>query len=204
MNHRTFYETVTRSVSEALNRVETLRAQLNETAAKRESGRYTSSYIRAHIEPELIRLRREIRRTLAEAKAEADGIIADYAAALRQEDELKSEALNDDVKLLNCGVRLNRDELEALLARNTGNPTMTRIILRYAEENHVNMDGVRYVGNQRRIQNLDEVSEVVNIALKWWEYPERRMFQRMLGEGSPFHRVYGQEEPDVAADAAQP
>jgi hypothetical protein len=204
MNHRTFYETVTRSVSEALNRVETLRAQLNETAAKRESGRYTSSYIRAHIEPELIRLRREIRRTLAEAKAEANDIIADYAAALRQEDELKSEALNDDVKLLNCGVRLNRDELEALLARNTGNPTMTRIILRYAEENHVNMDGVRYVGNQRRIQNLDEVSEVVNIALKWWEYPERRMFQRMLGEGSPFHRVYGQEEPGVAADAAQP
>lgn len=73
-----------------------------------------------------------------------EAIYAQMMKAAKEADKLNPDQLNDDMKLLQAGVKLSEKDLADLLERNANNRTMTQMIYKYADDNGYNYNLGRY------------------------------------------------------------
>ena len=104
------------------------------------SGKYSSEG-KAEIQNEITARKRVIeekKRTLAQSiEAQIDKYVTTCTPVLSPKE------ITDDAQLLTCGVKLTAKEIGTLLERNKGNYTMETILLRYAEENGLQIPDLR-------------------------------------------------------------
>lgn len=144
------------------------------------SGNYTMQKINSELHPALSATRQELERAKETARRAAMDVISAHVAALEAEDALDANAMTDDCKLLNAGVKLNARDINTMLARNNGNRTMTQIILRYAREHDIDIGRTFYIGNEQAIRNTKNLDYIVDLYLKnWIDKPNAR---EMLGK----------------------
>ena len=186
-----FYDALTETVSQNITALREATADLHAMETKKRSGKYDPKYIRERIDPEILRLKKMIQALSDDSKATVLGLCDTYKKQLADEDCLKSSDLTSDVNLLNAGVKLQRRDLEAMLTRNEGNRTMTRIILQYADQNKIDMGGIHYTGNDETIQLIDSVPYTAEIVTKWHSRPD--VYDRLMGEGSELHGMFSDD-----------
>jgi chromosome segregation ATPase len=150
----------TEKLSEKKEAVKGLQAQID-------SKRYSDTANKEKL-LQMQNIQREISEEAAEIEAEANRLVDAYCDELRAADELKPSELTDDVKLLNCGVRLNEHDIEAMIKRNDGNATMLQLIERYAKENGIAPRGLNYRGNVDVIRQVEGVKYTIHTYVDHW------------------------------------
>lgn len=136
---------------------------------KLKSDRYTDKAKSEDIRPQRDALKREIENDSADALKKAASYVREYQEKLERADMLNPSDITDDIRLLNIGVKLKPRDIVSMLNRNKGNATMTQIILRYADENMIDMGADRqiYVGNAQEIKEAENLIELINSYGKW-------------------------------------
>lgn len=145
--------------------------KLAELETLEKSGIYSHEYLNGHIRPEMFALRREIEQDKAAAISGAKGIVEKFQDELREKDCLNPADITQDAVLFTSGVKLKRRDVEAILARNKDNPTMTQMALRFAQENNIDLGRKIYVGHEREIQDAGGVSRAVDYYSRWITEP---------------------------------
>jgi len=154
-------ENSTQKITAKIDRLE----ELNKIA---QSGRYTQKALVQEVYPERDRLRREIQDDAEAARRAARKLVTAYQDRLRDEDNLDPAQITDDIKLFTAGIPLLSRDINAILARNSANRTMTQITLRYAKEHDIDIGRVYYIGNEEKISQAEQVSSVIDMYCDRW------------------------------------
>ena len=159
------------------------RNQLAEVNEEINSGDYSAVALKEKMYPKQYQLRREIERIEDQAEKECYKMLDDYIEELRAQDNLNPAEITEDVKLLNCGVKLLPRDLQAMLDRNKDNRTMQQIVIRYAEENGIDMGGLRYTGNMNEIRAAEDIKYVIHLYTGRWMRTDKaeEMLVKFLG-----------------------
>ena len=160
--------------------------QLNGHEQDIKSGHYTAEGV-ASIQKEIDGLKRKIdsKKMNLEASltAKLDNFVSEHTP------RLDPAEVTDDIKLLNCGVKLREAEIEQLLNKCMGNYTMTILLLRYAEERELKL-GNDIMGRAMLNTGSDalrafsrEERERIQYSLKWLDNLEKgkEMLNRFYG-----------------------
>ena len=176
-----FYEEVAKSVRSSAKKMRDLTERMDKLREQKDSGDYSKDYIAKNINPELFSEKRVLDELKVAGMKEIQALCDSYTSELQDEDTLKGSELTDDARLLSSGIKLNKNDLDAMLRRNEGNRTMTQLILRHAEANKIDLGRI-YMGNNPTIATIKSVPYISGIALKWYNNPD--MVERFVGEGS--------------------
>lgn len=116
---------------------------------------------------------RKAEKVRDECEAQAREMIEQRLEELDTADVLRPEQLNDDCELLRFDW-LTQKDVDDLARRNTSNPTVSRMIARYAEAHGFEVAMPNYVMEQVNSKNEAEaMREVVRVGLKWVGDPKR-------------------------------
>ena len=162
MNSKEYKTELSRIVEET--RAETKRLE-NEIAVARASlanPKYSNEYRNETIQPQISKLTYQLRDLKQAAVSSIDKLSGEYADTLAVEmNTLKADELTDEIKLLNCGVKLTDRELETLFDRNAGNKTMQKIVTRYADEHNItikrSVDNTEYSESTRLLKSVGQM-----------------------------------------------
>ena len=176
-----FYEEIAKSVRSSAKKMRDLTERMDKLREQKDSGDYSKDYIAKNINPELFSEKRVLDELKVAGMKEIQALCDSYTSELQDEDTLKGSELTDDARLLSSGIKLNKNDLDAMLRRNEGNRTMTQLILRHAEANKIDLGRI-YTGNNPTIATIKSVPYISGIALKWYNNPD--MVERFVGEGS--------------------
>lgn len=193
MTNKQFYETLTSDLKEGLDKVASLASDLKKVDADISSGTFSEDHVRVVLRPKNAEIRKQIERAQEDARKTAQVTIDKFAKELRDADALNPAELTDDVRILELGTTLRKKDILAILERNADNRTMTQLALRAAEDRGIALGGLRYTTNESRARHAEALRYVVDVALRWSTEPEKRIFEKLFGEGSEVHNVYCDE-----------
>ena len=192
MNNRQFYNRISAEVRRCLDEAEHMRQHMLHLEEQSRDNKYSAEYKQIFAE-QARQERRNIERVIEDGKKACQAVCDEYTAELRDADALRGADVNDDMKLLQGGVKLSSNDVQSVLNRNSSNRTMTQLILRYAEENGIET-GMRYVGNKFKIDKVNSAMTAVDVALKWWNDPAAKMFEKLIDKGSALHGAFALED----------
>lgn len=101
-----------------------------------------------------------------QAIEQAQNIVSKGVDSIRDKYSLKGEDLTDDVKLLNCGIKLSEKDIDSMLKRNAGNSTMIQVILQYAHENGIKKDVV-FTELTELQKFVNNINNTIHYYAKW-------------------------------------
>ena len=166
-----------------------LTLKIHDLEDKLDGKKYSNEHKEKVIKPELKQVERE-RETLREnATKKARELAREYMDKQAALDELRGDQINDDARLLTCGIKLTATELEKMFDRNAGNGTMQQIICRYAYEQGMHKDFRRaYYARCSTCVNLDhDLAYQVDVALKY--YDQKLAYEQIAGDGGLFDKM---------------
>lgn len=111
----------------------------------------------------------ELNNLFAAAKRESDRLCEAYRAEIDDADALNPSDMNDDIKLLNCGVVLPAHDLVRMLNRNNGNHTMCKLIMEYANQHKIAIKG-NYVGFRKEREHVDTLQSEMRVIFNPMHY----------------------------------
>ena len=79
--------------------------------------------------------------------------------------------INDDAKFLQGNIKLNEKDINDLLERNADNRTMSILILRYAKEHGLKVDGRHKLRQQAEAKECDDLDAVISLYQRWIAHP---------------------------------
>lgn len=137
--------------------------QREELRRKVDDGILMPDYAEAEVEA----IDRKIEKVRGECEAQAREMIEQRLEELDTADVLRPEQLNDDYELLRFDW-LTQKDVNELAERNRENPTMCRLIDRYAAAHNLTVAVPAYVMEQVNSRNEAEaMREVARVALRW-------------------------------------
>ena len=177
---RNVYFSLKESTAEIAEKIK----EFNDLDTKMKDVKYSPDYKQKKIFPKMRELKLAIERDKEAALNAANALVEDYQNKLRDLDNLHPEDITEDAKLFTAGIKLKARDIEAILARNQDNATMTQIALRYAEENGVDLgrDKKYYYGHQAEIQEAEGVTSAVSYYDRWIDKPNAgEMLNKFFG-----------------------
>ena len=145
---------------------------------KIKSGRYSPQALKDDIYPKRDALRRKVQDDSAAALDAAKKLIAQYRADAAELNNLDPAELTDDIKLLQSGITLLPRDIQGILKRNSGNRTMTQIVLRYAKEHNIDMGATYYIGGQQEEETAQNLETILLYYKKWIDKPNSKEMLR--------------------------
>lgn len=128
-----------------------------------DDGIWQPEYASAEIEA----VEREMQKRHDEGEEQVNDLIAKRIEELAAADALDPSMLTPDAELLKLDV-LDAHDLAQMQKRNAGNPTMGRLIVKYAQRHGVEVDVPSYVYELAEDRNTAKnMYEVTRVALKW-------------------------------------
>ena len=186
-----FYNEVLGIVNDGIKDIKKAKSELEYLKKQKSSGNYTADYVRDYLDVEIKKAEKNVNETIpGRYKASLSELCASYKAELIEDERLRASDLNEDVKLLNLGIKLNKGDIESMLARNAKNRTMTQLILRYADQNKIDV-GRHYVGNESVISMMETIPYTAEVVFRWVDDPG--VYNRLMGEGSDMQRAFPNE-----------
>lgn len=165
-----------REIAAKVEKVDTLSAEI-------ESGVFSDKIIRAKMDEAQV-MRREIDEDVERVNQAAKRHIDEYISQIRRDNDLRGEDLTDDIKLLNCGVKLTEYDILPILQRNRDNRTMVRLICRYCAERNIPTGGFVFDDGAVEIRDAESTKYTVDLFCRNWirktnsEEMLRKFFQK--------------------------
>ena len=157
------YQKAVKVLNDTKDEIQKIEAEITYYNEQRSTGKYAHDWLNNKIQ-ELKNEKTEIKE---KAQADIKNLCDVEIEALRAADDLNPAQVNEDeLKLLNAGVRLTKRDIDAMLKRNEGNHTMTQIILRHCKERGIDA-GFDYVGNDDQIESVKMIPTLSEMALRW-------------------------------------
>lgn len=162
------------------------KAELYALDEKIASGRYSDPVVKDYKE-QRAELSKSIRMESDNTLRRANESIEQYKAeAAARKNMLKPSEITDDIRLLQVGVTLKRNDLESILDRNEGNRTMFHIVTRYAKEHGIEIGGKYRLDDGEDELVANALSMVVNRYGGWINTGKaREMLNKLYGAAFP-------------------
>jgi hypothetical protein len=170
------------SLENSTNEISTLIAECTELETKINSNIYTQQALNNTYYPKRDALRKQIQDDSEKAIKAAQALIEQYRQDAEEQNCLDPAELTDDVKLLQPGITLLPRDLKSILKRNEDNRTMTQIILRYAEEHGINLDGLQFVETQQEEQTAKSLEAILYYYKNWIDKPDAKKMLKKFFE----------------------
>lgn len=173
MKRREFYNKLNDSVCAAIEKLNAKKEELEKVRFKiQDTKKYTPQHI-AELRQRSFELEKEINDYQYEVNKAIKDACDEYAAELRRGDDLDPAKITDDAKLLNCGIKLKRADLEKMFDKYNGNTTMQRLVLSAAENAGISQFGrvVLPSESSQFARVVDGLPEAARVALKWYDKP---------------------------------
>lgn len=174
MKKSEFYKKLTGAMSDAIAELTERNKELAELKQKAQDVRkYTPDHISA-LRQRIATLERENIRYEEEVNDSIKKLCSGFADELRQADALNPADITDDAKLLNCGLKLKRSDLENLFDKYNGNRTMQRLILDAAETNGIQQFGRVILPSESAelAKSVDSMAEGAKVAIRHYDRPD--------------------------------
>ena len=153
-------------LEDGANTLRAPKAKLRDLEEKIHSGNYTNQGV-SSLGSEASEIKYSINQASGNIIKRARERLAEYQKEIEAENRLDPSQLTDDTKLMQPGIVLKKADIEAMLERNADNKTMTQIILRYAQEKDIKLDGVFYIGGQREIETAKNLNGILDYYERW-------------------------------------
>ena len=174
MKKTEFYKRFTGAMADAIAELTERNKELTELKQKAQDTRkYKPEYI-SSLRQRIAALERENIRYEEEANDSIKKLCGGFADELRQADALNPADITDDAKLLNCGLKLKRSDLENLFDKYTGNRTMQRLILDAAETNGIQQfERVLLPSESAELaKSVESMAEGAKVAIRHYDRPD--------------------------------
>lgn len=181
VNRSEFYNTITQITQDGIRNVNKLIEENEKIQDDINSNKASASYVRDFLKPKIENNKRMIESIKIDSANNVNQLCDRFIEELKREDALKPNEITEDIKLLNCGIRLTKFDLQTMLERNNNNRTMQQLVLRYCEDNKVDI-GVSYIGNKQLIQRIQSIPQAVKVSLK--HSSASNVYNQLLGEES--------------------
>ena len=191
-----FFNEIDKIVRGTISEIQEEEKKIKKLKQDEKAGDYSQNYLVKNIYPGIDSGKRIIEDKKRTAKEKIRKICEEYKKEINLDDCLKPEELTDDIKLINAGVKFTQKEIQALLDRNKGNLTMSKIILRTARE-----QGIKDVDFRDPIPDysslLMNVSGIPNAAEVVFKHADNEaVYNRLFGNDSPIRNdVFMDETP---------
>lgn len=190
MNKRNYYEVVTKRLKETYSDVIETNNQIKyKKEVLRDNYKDYTEEKRRSIQNEIMHLEEKLARLSNKTILELDRYTEELKEELSGSHSLHADELTDDIKLLNCGIKLDFTDLEAIANRSKGNTTMLKLVGKYAKDNGYKPEEVNAL-NQRiyhdeanELNHIDRNKEVYRRALD-------RTYTKNLSEKNPIPSFY--------------
>lgn len=169
-----FYKRFTGAMADAITELTERNKELAELKQKAQDTRkYKPEYI-SSLRQRIAALERENIRYEEEANDSIKKLCGGFADELRQADALNPADITDDAKLLNCGLKLKRSDLENLFDKYNGNRTMQRLILDAAETNGIQQfERVLLPSESAELaKSVESMAEGAKVAIRHYDRPD--------------------------------
>lgn len=174
MKKSEFYKRFTGAMADAIAELTARNKELAELKQKAQDTRkYKPEYI-SSLRQRISALERENIRYEEEINGNIKKLCGGFADELRQADALNPADITDDAKLLNCGLKLKRSDLENLFDKYTGNRTMQRLILDAAETNGIQQfERVLLPSESAELaKSVESMAEGAKVAIRHYDRPD--------------------------------
>ena len=183
------------TLKEGTQAISGAKAELSILDEKIASGRYSDSVVKDFKEKRA-ELSKSIRMEAEGTIKQVNESIAQYMAEeTARRNMLKPSEITDDIRLLQAGVTLNRNDLESILDRTEGNRTMFHIVTRYAKEHGIEISGKYRVDNGEDEKLANALSLIVNRYGAWINTGKAREMLNKL-YGAAFPHFFDDEDED--------
>lgn len=195
MTRKEYYNRLTAGITDNYNEYNAMQTEYNKLDQDKKSGEYTAEYIAKNITPKQFELKRGMEKIQSKAYSDVKTLTDEMRMYLRGLDVLDPEELTDDVKILNSGVRLTRNDIQGIIDKNSENRTMIQLALRYANDNGIEGINTRYNPAESQMQTFESIHNVADVVIKWFDSPKgyNSMYNRLLGENSDIAEICNKE-----------
>jgi hypothetical protein len=185
-----------KSVKDNFNTYSEIKKEYDDLEKAKSSGRYSPQYINDTIRPKQFKIHLQLNELQGKANSEVKKLVEEMRTYLRGLDALNPDEITDDIKLLNCGIPLKKNDIQAILERNKGNRTMTQLALRYCKENGMDDVKIYYQPAEEQMRGYEGAASAAGVVIKWYDNPRgfESMYSQCLGEGSDMYNHYMSEE----------
>ena len=149
-------------------------AEIGKTLAERDSleekikpGRYSPQTVQKEFCPKRDALNQQIKADSEKAIQAAKSLVEKYRVDAEKLNDLNPAELTDDIKLFQTGIPLLPRDIQAILARNSNNRTMTQLALRYAKEHGIETGGINYIVGEAERQTANALDEIIRYYSRW-------------------------------------
>ena len=152
------------------------KAQINEKASR---GVFTRSYA----DEEIAKLDKQLEKLRYDGEVSANAIIDHRIQSLDAETALDPAKLTEDAKLLELDGLLTQLDIDAMMLRSRSNPTMTRLVMRFADRNGLRTETPSYmIEGHENARAAEGMRESVRAFMKWAGDPDRAegMLERLF------------------------
>lgn len=191
-NKQDFLREVIAAIQKNISEMGKLDSMIEYKQKKIDSGMFDERYLEKTLYPEMKRLKEELSGQKDAAVACVRSLCDDYINELRAKEVLKPSELNDDILLLQTGIKLDSADLAVLLERNANNPTMAQLLFKYAKQNGIDVGNMTFTGHQPVIDSVEALAKTAETVIKWHDRPN--VFEQLLGEGSEIEYMFRGDE----------
>ena len=193
-----YFEGITQQIKAGINAIADLTKEKNQLDKMIKSGNYAGEKLH-ELNEEFTKVKMDINREKEERERTVTQMCAEFAEALRSEDDLHpSDIVSSDLELLKHMNLLTDRDLKAMIDRNKNNRTMTQLIIRKCRQ-HDNRDlqlGIEYVGNNNKIRNVNMIPGLCKTVLKYDDGLQGSagyVFNEILGAGTTLAEMFSPE-----------
>ena len=163
MNQTQFIDGIRKEIRTAHADMVKLADERDRIKSKVDDGIWQPDFAQAEIEA----MERKMQKRRDECEDATHNLIAARIEELDAADTLKAEELNADCELLKYDM-LTQKDVAQLAKRNGSNPTVSRLIARYAEAHGFEVEMPSYLLEAHQAKKeAQDVQEIVHVALKW-------------------------------------
>ena len=193
-----YYADITRQIRSGITNISDLTKEKNTLDRMIKSGDYAGQKLH-DLNEKLSNVRIKLSQERKDQQRKVKAMCDEFAEELRKEDDLNpADIVDGDLRLLTCGIALTNRDLEAMIARNKTNATMSQLILRYCRENgrkDIEL-GYIYQGNDDLIRNVNLIPELCRTVLRYDDGMEGgagHIYNEILGEGSELAEIFSDD-----------
>lgn len=184
---REFYKEYTDLVKKHIRAMKDKTDALHEIDEKEEMKIYDNNMLNN----QRARIKQEMADLAVLNEKECKALCDDYIVELSKASALNGEDITPDAKLLNAGVKLDAKDLKSIIDRNNDNITMTKLVLRYADEHDVDIGLTYHDPYEDTIRVVSGLPYSSKVAEKWFE--KDSVYEQIFGEQSESTRYFMSE-----------
>ena len=169
VKRRNYYNAVMVEIDAGIMTMNTLHADIVKLEKKIKSGKYSDQAIKEY-EAQIRTLELQIRDEKELRLDNIKKLSKPMRASLAEELKPHGADLTPDVELLKIGIKWEPEELVDLLMQNDRNPTMIRVIMRYAKQNGIDLP-VTFHENKEELVAMEQILNTAEVAMRHYQKP---------------------------------